>query len=734
MNTPLTRNSLLEWIAPDGQQTVERILDVVNVQDVVHVIRIDRPDALPVARRLPEVFEGLDENRVRVLTIDPFAYLQKPEESIPANHRQIRDDAWAVIEPIVTSSNCAAYDRDARGRLIRTALGRTGACKPNIYHWLRRYWQGGMTPNALLPNFHLCGAPGKERNAEGPKRGRPRTLAKLKGVTAGINIDPETAEKLRKGYRMFYEKAPENGGLTKRQAYQRTLEKFFHRGYQRRDGVLVPVLPPAEALPSFDQFLYWTAKGSDVRDTLTRRHGERKFNLRFRPVLGDSTSMAFGPGSLYQVDSTVGDSWLVSDLNRARRLGRPAVVAVVCAFSHMIVGFHAGLENASFFTAGLALDNATLDKVKFCREHDITISPEEWPSFGLPEALLADRGELEGHSASNLVQSLGVRVDNTSPYRADLKGTVERTFRSMNDSLIHDLPGAVRKPKERGERDPRLDAVLTLREFRRLLIHAILQHNSRRIEGYRLQPDMIAAGVEPRPVDLWQWGIQNRTGHLRTADPAIIRSNLLPQGSATVTYQGIKFRGLHYSCDRAIQERWFERARASKSRPVEVGYDPRTVDVLFLRGVGGGRIEPCKLLEPDQRFQHLSWAEVDDFFLSQKEAREGSKSQDLQSKAVFHANRDAIVGHAIEQGAIANQGLTKAARLRGVLENRKAEMQAGSAVAMSQARGDAPAPAALAPDDKSPAEPAADLNNYVPPPSPLEMLRAERASIMKPND
>ena len=110
MKTTLTRNSLLEWIAPDGQQAVERILDVANVQDVVHVIRIDRPDALPVARRLSEVLEGLDENRARALTIDPFAYLQKPEESIPANHRQIRDDAWAVIEPIVTASNCAAFD------------------------------------------------------------------------------------------------------------------------------------------------------------------------------------------------------------------------------------------------------------------------------------------------------------------------------------------------------------------------------------------------------------------------------------------------------------------------------------------------------------------------------------------------------------------------------------------------------------------------------------------------
>src|SRR5262249_8208440 len=157
----------------------------------------------------------------------------------------------------------------------------------------------------------------------------------------------------------------------------------------------------------------------------------------------------------------------------------------------------------------------------------IKISSEDWPSIGLPETILADRGELEGHGASAIVESLGIRVSNTSPYRADMKAIVERTFRSMNDLLIHKLPGAVRKPKERGERDPRLDAVLTIDEFRFLLIHSILLHNGRRIETYRLLPDMVADHVERRPAQLWGWGILNRSGHLRQIDPDIVRGNLL---------------------------------------------------------------------------------------------------------------------------------------------------------------------------------------------------------------
>jgi hypothetical protein len=77
----------------------------------------------------------------------------------------------------------------------------------------------------------------------------------------------------------------------------------------------------------------------------------------------------------------------------------------------------------------LALENATLNKVAFCQEFGIQIDEADWPSHHLPEGILADRGELEGYNADNLVNALNVRVSNTPPYRADWKGIVERNFR-----------------------------------------------------------------------------------------------------------------------------------------------------------------------------------------------------------------------------------------------------------------------------------------------------------------
>ncbi|MBD0345738.1 MAG: hypothetical protein ICV63_13130, partial [Coleofasciculus sp. Co-bin14] len=62
----------------------------------------------------------------------------------------------------------------------------------------------------------------------------------------------------------------------------------------------------------------------------------------------------------------------------------------------------------------LALENATTNNVAFCQEEfGIQIDEADWPSRHLPEGILADRGELEGYNADNLVNALNVRISNT---------------------------------------------------------------------------------------------------------------------------------------------------------------------------------------------------------------------------------------------------------------------------------------------------------------------------------
>ena len=666
--------SLIEWNRSDQEQRVFRVLAIDGATDSLWLFLIGG-DSLPIFEKLSEVDAAVENLQARILDIDPYAHLQEAESFIPEKYRIRRDAAWKVIEPIVNSPGIQAFDPKSRGRLVDEAVKKHSVTKKYIYKSLRKYWERGMIPNALLPEYPNCGARGQERIPGNQKRGRPRALAKLNGEPLGVNVDGSIRERLQRGFKLFCQKRPEEGGQGIGQGFESTLRKFFYIGFERKNGRLHPILPDLHVRPTLGQFKYWGPKGCDRRESIIRTRGERDYNLRYRPVLGDSTLMSHGPGAIYQLDSTPADVWLVSGLDPSRRLGKAIVYSVVDQFSHMIVGIYVGLENSSFHVAGLALENAIVNKVPFCAEHGCEIISDEWPVEGLPESLIADRGELEGYGASEIVKSLGVSVSNTAPYRADLKGIVERSFRSMNDAIIHRLPGATRKARNRGERHPGLSAALTVKEFRTLLIYYVLQHNSRRIEGYRLQRDMIAAGLEPRPIDIWRWGIRHRSGNLRKADLIAVKRNLLPGGKATVTFRGIRFRGLYYSCERAVRERWYERARTEKSWQIEITFDPRCVDAIFARIVGISQLELCHIVEADHRFIGVSWTDVDDFHASQKEMRDRTSTKDLQAKSNLTTIFDDVVEHAVERAAVANKGLNKSEQLRNVRHNRVAELK-----------------------------------------------------------
>ncbi len=552
---------------------------------------------------------------------------------------------------------------------------RTGKNKDMIYRYLRKFWRHGATKNGLLPDFANCGAKGQLRIPGTKKRGRPNNTRRSLGIQDGINIGPDEQEKIRRGIKRFYHNPKLNQRFTLKEAYERTLEAFFRISYNVVNGTLIPVLPPPNELPSFRQFEYVFYKDRDLASSLIARKGQRRFNLRNRSVIGDSSKTVFGPGCVYQIDATTADIYLVSSLDRNRIIGRPTLYFLVDVFSRLITGFNVTTENPSYIAAALAIENAALDKVEFCEHYGITISREDWPSQHLPECIVADRGELEGPKADILINGLNIKLDNTPPYRADLKGLVERNFRTVNENVIHWLPGHVKKDRERGDRDYRLDAVLDLQQFTKLIIHFILDYNRSWLNNYRLDEFMMADQLEPRPNLLWEWGIINRIGHLRQMDPDLLRMNLLPSAKATVTSKGIRFQKVYYACERAINEQWFVRARSSGTWQVDIAYDPRTVDFIYLRPEGNTPAEACKLVDPDQRFHGSAWVDLEEQVQVQKMQKEIAATSDRQSKTEFRATVDTIVSSAAEQTKTVQTGQSKRARVGGIRANRKLERE-----------------------------------------------------------
>lgn len=680
----LSVNMLVEWkVRPEGKldPLVERIIWIDQSATDCITIEITQERVLPKLRTCEDIIAAISANEAHVLESDPYAELLLPEQDIPEKHRQRRDAAFGLIAPLVTGGS---YEhmllRSKRGPLVAEIAERSGRAKSEIYDFLRWYWQAGGVKNALLPAFDRCGGRGKPRvadSADSRKRGRPRKHRVTESNSEGINITADIEHRFECGIKRFYE-TTEKRSLT--EAFQLTLETFFKEGFAIVDGAPVPVLPPSDRLPTERQFRYWYDKHRNVEREKKRRDGERRYNLEGRELLGDSTRMAFGPGSVYQIDATIGDIYLVSSLDRSHIIGRPVIYACIDVFSRLLAGLYVTLEGPSWAGAMLALDNVAMNKVAFCAEYGISIEEGEWPCHYLPESILADRGEFEGYNADNLVNSLGVRVHNTPPYRADWKGIVERHFRILNDKVIHFTPGGAQGPRKRGEADHRLDAVLTLDEFRKLLICYARDYNMNHyMKWYRKDEFMIADHVERYPVALWGWGIKNRSGSLRKRSQDTVRLNLLPRKQASVTARGIRFEdNLYYSCDLALQEGWFTRARNLKSWKVEVSYDPRRLDNIYLRLEGGRRLEVCRLTAASKTFCGRDWHEAVDYFALEKQAAAASLTRVRQSSATLHALQEQIVSEATEKTlairAVAGKQ-SKSARIKGIRSNRLEERQ-----------------------------------------------------------
>lgn len=655
----LNLNTLVEWIDEDSKTPkVERVLRYDSANEIYALIDIFSEKALPVLRSKEEILTGLSNGMLRILETDPFANLVMPENEIPEKHRLIRDAAWNTISFIVEAEGLSPFLEKSRGKLVAEAVVRTGATKKTIYRNLRRFWQSGMTKNANLPAYKNCGTNNKWRKKEDPvckKLGRPNRLSKIKGGSLGIIITPSIKRKFERGVKKHYER-PGKTGL--RWAYRRTLNDSFNTGYEIKDGVPVPVLPKSEELPTFDQFYYWYEK--EFRFTkreLTARLGKREFEMNHRALLGDATAMAFGPGSLYDIDATIADVYLVSEFIRSRIIGRPVIYFVIDVFSRYIVGIAVTLEGPSWLGAMLALDNVVADKVAFCAEYGITIKPEQWNSQFIGEAIRGDGGEIKGYNIEPLINAFGVRVKNAPPYRGDFKPFVERAFGKANEGFIHFLPGAVIKARERGGKDHRLDAVLTLREFYALLIQYVLNYNSNNyLSHYRRDEFQIADRVELYPQDLWNWGIENRSGHLRVIPRETVRLNLLPRKEVSVTAHGIHFeKEIYYTCDLAREQGWFERARQRKSRKIEVAYDPRDLTNVYLPLKNGREMEVCHLTPAAKVFQLRDWYSAADYFESKLENKLENKTRELQSEAEFHAKQQQIISEASKKTRSAKQ-------------------------------------------------------------------------------
>jgi len=637
---------------------------------------------LSINSRVPSVFaiqdtaKGIIEGRYET-SAQPVEV--HPEETLSETERSIRDSRWSKIQHIVTDEP-NIYEKGKRSQLVQNAARQNEVSIEQLYRLIDLYWRRGKSKNALLPAYANCGGKGKARRQKSAKLGaKPRSgssIGKILSDADYFNFDRAT----RKYYLNQQKRSMKS-------TYEKLLQDYY--AYKTDDGRLK--LPEPPALPSFRQFQYWYYKNRDIISETKKREGERSFDLNSRAVTGKSDYGLMGPGAQFQVDATVGDVYLLSRFDRSNLVGRPIIYFILDVFSRMVVGMGVGLEGPSWNALADAIINMAADKVAFCRQYGIGITEDEWPCRHVPASLLGDRGELESKNADNLVSMFGIRVINAPPYRADLKGIIEQHFRTININGISQLPGSVKPDmSKRGGHDYRLDAELDINQVTKILIKCVLYYNNHHyLETFEKSEAMMMDGVEAIPVKLWEWGVKNLSGALRSYPEDVVKFAVLPTEKAMVTAKGIRFKGLFYSCDSAKAENWFERARSSKMWAITVAYDSRDMANIYIWNTGLRQYETCYLLDWNSKNAGRTLMEIVHEQQKEKLAGQRLRIAETEAKVNLNADIEAIVAEAKDMSKTAPVK-SKSERISGIRENRATEramMQNSGALAADPGTG-----------------------------------------------
>jgi hypothetical protein len=239
------QNDVVEFAGIPGRTV--RVLWIEQPQALAWTYQLGSHAAMPEPTPVAALEDALASGRARRLLVDPFA-AAPPREPVPQGYLNLQAKAWSAVRALHADRQ-ALVDPRQRATLMAGYAAAHGMSKSSILRYLRRYWERGQTPDALLPDYGNSGAPGRTRAVTaGIKRGRPR-----KGAGTGTNAD----ERMRAIFRAAAARyAASNDGFSRRAAYRQMIEDFF----QDVD---------AGALPSFGQFNYWLERDAAVPPPVT---------------------------------------------------------------------------------------------------------------------------------------------------------------------------------------------------------------------------------------------------------------------------------------------------------------------------------------------------------------------------------------------------------------------------------------------------------------------------------
>ena len=263
---------------------------------------------------------------------------------------------------------------------------------------------------------------------------------------------------------------------------------------ENADGRMELVCPDNAPIPTLDQFTYRIKKTFGLPGIRKAKYGSHKYRRRFAEQLG-----SFSENLANIMERSEEDA----EYSKARPAGLihgepidPLVttraVDVLTGFQYAL-GFGYAKEDSQAYNDMMFC--ASIDKVEFCDLYGLEIKSEQWPSIGLPQHRVSDRGpgmklESDRHD-SDTGELIGTVLREITPSgQGQSKASVETT-----NEKVQKLEGP----------STILVSNLTPIQMIRRDISRLIEANHRLDVSARMTPEMKVAGVRSTPIGLWNW-------------------------------------------------------------------------------------------------------------------------------------------------------------------------------------------------------------------------------------
>lgn len=556
------------------------------------------------------------------------------------------------------------------GPLVRGAMEVGGLSRASVYRLRDTLFEFGLIEASLIPRFDECGGPGRPKFCDQRKKAGRKSIAERLGID-GENLQQGVTSAWVATVVAIYQRI-QNPKPSFKKVHAEIIEKGFVTRYEQTKEGLAPILPPRGTFPNAKQVRRILEREIKKIDRVAHRTTSGHFKRNLRGLQGVAHQGVSGPGHVYAIDSTIGDIYLRSSINRAWHVGRPLVYIVVDVWSTAIVGFYVSLRTPSWETARIALFSACGPQDLVAELWGYSLCPALTPQPTLPFEFLCDRGEYLSAAASETGRALGFNLAYNPSYRPDLKGVVEVLHRITKDDQFRFIPGAIDARRAELELRPNMrDSAYTMREYVQYLYWSFSQQNLFADRSRRMTSEMIAAGVSPTPAGLYRFGYEAGIGYRKTMPTPKLIADLLPAKDAVVNRKGIYLGGWLYESEHARMQQWTALARSFGARRIVARTFPGNVSTIWWPDSDTGALHTFSLSPNAVAAPGATHDELVDAAAYELRHKANREHQRLQGHLQHKARVRGLTERAIEQTKQAEadwSGLTPSIREARALE------------------------------------------------------------------